>query len=78
MAKKEEAKFLFYKYLLENAKDKIDKHTKVVIANKWNKIYLNDKKRVDRLCYILLLYLRIGDFKAIFKLFNSIIIKNQN
>lgn len=78
LAKKEEAKFLFYKYLLENAKDKIDKHTKVVIANKWNKIYLNDKKRVDRLCYILLLYLRKGDFKAIFKLFNSIIIKNQN
>ncbi len=76
LAKKEEAKFLFYKYLLENAKDKIDKHTKVVIANKWNKVYLNDKKRVDRLCYIILLYLRKGNFKAIFKLLNSIILKN--
>ncbi|MEL1247942.1 glycosyltransferase family A protein [Flavobacterium helocola] len=78
LAKKEEAKFLFYKYLLEKVKGKINKQTIIVIEDKWNKVYLNDKKRVDRLCYIILLYLRKGNFKAIFKLFNSIIIKNQN
>ena len=76
LSKKEEAKYLFYKYLFENTKGKIDKQTKMVIINKWNKIYLNDKKRVDRLCNIILLYLRNGNFNAILKLFKLLIIKN--
>ena len=76
LAKKEEAKYLFYKYLFENTKGKIDEQTKMVIVNKWNKIYLNDKKRVDRLCNIILLYLRNGNFNAILKLFKLLIIKN--
>lgn len=76
LSKKEEAKYLFYKYLFENTKGKIDKQTKMVIINKWNKIYLNDKKRVDRLWHIIQLYLRNGNFNAILKLFKSLIIKN--
>ena len=63
-------------YTSENTKGKIDKQTKMVIINKWNKIYLNDKKRVDRLWHIIQLYLRNGNFNAILKLFKSLIIKN--
>lgn len=78
LVQKENAKFLFYKYILENANTKLNKETKEIIESKINKIYINDKKNISRLRIILILYLRKFKFEAIFKLFKSLIINIQN
>jgi glycosyltransferase involved in cell wall biosynthesis len=78
LVQKEEAKFLFYKYILEKANHKIDINTRILLEEKLNKVYFNDKKRFNRLKVIFLLYLKKGKFYSIFKLFKSLIINIQN
>jgi hypothetical protein len=70
---KQEAKFLFYEYLLKNYRVKFDENILSLLKNNWNNIYANDKRNFNRFWIILRYYSKKQDYKSIIHFIQIII-----